>query len=109
MSIEIKRSKKLVNYNAAIKYLEKRVNDVASGKKPELLWLLEHSPVFTAGVRSRENEILERTKKEKPTLLPWTCPPGQPRPGLMDSHWTYPNSDFSSNFACFGSKNDLLA
>jgi len=63
MSIEIKRSKKLVNYNAAIKYLEKRVNDVASGKKPELLWLLEHSPVFTAGIRSKEKEILDKSIK----------------------------------------------
>tara|TARA_B100000959_G_scaffold257686_1_gene291981 strand:+ start:93 stop:713 length:621 start_codon:yes stop_codon:yes gene_type:complete len=63
MSIEIKRSKKLVNYNTAIKYLEKRVNDVASGKKPELLWLLEHSPVFTAGIRSKEKEILDKSIK----------------------------------------------
>ena len=63
MTIEIKRSKKLVNYNTAIKYLEKRVNDVASGKKPELLWLLEHSPVFTAGIRSKEKEILDKSIK----------------------------------------------
>jgi len=63
MTIEIKRSKKLVNYNTAIKYLEKRVNDVANGKKPELLWLLEHSPVFTAGIRSKEKEILDKSIK----------------------------------------------
>ncbi len=63
MTIEIKRSKKVVNYNTAIKYLEKRVVDVANGKKPELLWLLEHSSVFTAGVRSRENEILDKSLK----------------------------------------------
>jgi len=63
MTIEIKRSKKLVNYNTATKYLEKRVDDVASGKKPELLWLLEHSPVFTAGIRSKEKEILDKSIK----------------------------------------------
>jgi len=63
MTIEIKRSKKVVNYNTAIKYLEKRVLDVTNGKKPELLWLLEHSPVFTAGVRSKENEILDKSLK----------------------------------------------
>jgi lipoyl(octanoyl) transferase len=61
MLIEVKKSKKLIDYNVALKFLEKRVEDVINGKKPELLWILEHKPIFTAGTRSKENEILNKT------------------------------------------------
>ena len=49
MKIEIKKSLKCLDYDVAIKFLEKRVEDVINGKKPELLWILEHKPIFTAG------------------------------------------------------------
>ena len=61
MAIEVKKSKKLIDYNLALKFLEKRVEDVINGKKPELLWILEHKPIFTAGTSSKENEILNKT------------------------------------------------
>jgi len=61
MAIEVKKSKKLIDYDFAIKFLEKRVEDVINGKKPELLWILEHKPIFTAGTSSKENEILNKT------------------------------------------------
>ena len=61
MTIEVKKSKKLIDYDVALKFLEKRVEDVINGKKPELLWILEHKPIFTAGNRSKENEILNKT------------------------------------------------
>ena len=61
MKIEIKKTIKLVDYDVALKFLEKRVDDVINGKKPELLWILEHKPIFTAGTRSKENEILNKT------------------------------------------------
>jgi lipoyl(octanoyl) transferase len=60
MTIEVKKSKKLIDYEVALKFLEKRVEDVIHGKKPELLWILEHKPIFTAGTRSKENEILNK-------------------------------------------------
>ena len=61
MAIEVKKSTKLIDYNVALKFLENRVEDVINGKKPELLWILEHKPIFTAGTRSKENEILNKT------------------------------------------------
>ena len=61
MSIEVKKSKKLIDYHVALKFLDKRVEDVINRKKPELLWILEHKPIFTAGTRSKENEILNKT------------------------------------------------
>ena len=61
MKIEIKKSIKCLDYDVAIKFLEKRVEDVINGKKPELLWILEHKPIFTAGTSYKENEILNKT------------------------------------------------
>ena len=61
MAIEVKKSKKLIDYDIALKFLEKRVEDVINRKKPELLWILEHKPIFTAGTSSKENEILNKT------------------------------------------------
>ena len=60
MKIEIKKSVKCLDYDVAIKFLEKRVEDVINGKKPELLWILEHKPIFTAGTSYKENEILNK-------------------------------------------------
>ena len=36
-----------------MKILEKRVHDVFLGKKDELLWILEHNSVYTAGTSSK--------------------------------------------------------
>ena len=63
MKIEIKKSLKYIDYDVALKFLEKRVKDVISGRKPELLWILEHKPIFTAGTSYKENEILNKAIK----------------------------------------------
>jgi|TARA_B100001964_G_C13980401_1_gene485952 lipoyl(octanoyl) transferase len=63
MKIEIKKSSKYIDYDDALKLLEKRVEDVINGKKPELLWILEHKPTFTAGTSYKENEILNKRIK----------------------------------------------
>ena len=63
MEIEVKKSAQLVDYNIALKFLEERVKDVINGKKPELLWILEHKAIFTAWTNSRENEILNKKIK----------------------------------------------
>ena len=63
MEIEVKKSTKMVDYNIALKFLEERVKDVINGKKPELLWILEHKSIFTAGTNYRENEILNKAIK----------------------------------------------
>ena len=60
MSIEIKISNKLIPYNKAINLMEKRVADIKKGKKNDLIWILEHPTVFTAGIRSNKNEILDK-------------------------------------------------
>ena len=60
MNIEFKISRKSVNYAKALDFLEKRVSKVIKGGK-ELIWLLEHPTTFTAGIRSNNNEIMDKS------------------------------------------------
>ena len=60
MDIEVKNSVKLVDYIDSMKILEKRVEDVFSGKKAELLWILEHKTVYTAGTSSKEKDLIDK-------------------------------------------------
>ncbi len=63
MRIKIKISRKPVDYAKAISYLEKKVQSVCSNKSDELLWILSHPDTFTAGVSSKNNEILDNKIK----------------------------------------------
>jgi lipoyl(octanoyl) transferase len=63
MNIEVKNSIKPIDYNKAIKILEQRVEDVILGKKNEFLWILEHNKVYTSGLRTKDNEILNKSIK----------------------------------------------
>ena len=60
MNIEIKKSIKPVKYDFAIKYLEKRLTEVNDNKKGDLIWMLQHEEVYTAGTSYCENEILNK-------------------------------------------------
>jgi lipoyl(octanoyl) transferase len=61
MNIEIKKSIKPINYFDAIKLLEKRLDDLYKNKDNELIWILEHDEIFTAGTSYKENEILDNS------------------------------------------------
>ena len=63
MNIEVKISKLRIPYKKAIYDLEKRVEDVKKGLKKELIWILEHPTTYTGGIRSSENEILDKKIK----------------------------------------------
>jgi len=63
MNIEVKISKKLVDYIDSMKFLEKRVEDVFSEKKQDLLWILEHKTVYTAGITANDNDLLDKNIK----------------------------------------------
>ena len=60
MPLEIKISKKLVNYEKALNLLTKRVDLLKKSKGKELIWILEHPLTFTAGIRSKNEEILDK-------------------------------------------------
>ena len=63
MYIEVKNSVKLVDYIDSMKILEKRVDDVFKGRKAELLWILEHNTVYTAGTSSKEKDLIDKNLK----------------------------------------------
>ena len=60
MPLEIKISKKLVNYEKALNLLTKRVDLLKKSKGKELIWILEHPLTFTAGIRSKNEEVLDK-------------------------------------------------
>jgi len=62
MKIEIKISKKPVEYEKAVNLLQKRVLKMLESKKvQELIWILEHPSIYTGGVSSSNNEILDKS------------------------------------------------
>jgi len=63
MNIEIKKSVKPVKYDVAIKLLEERLLDISLNKKGDLIWILEHEEVYTAGSSYKEDEVLNKNIK----------------------------------------------
>ena len=61
MNIEIKKSIKPINYNFAIKKMEKRLDEISLNKKKELIWILEHEEIYTGGTNYKNNEILDKS------------------------------------------------
>ena len=63
MNIEVKNSIKPVDYTKSVEKLEKRVEEVLLGKKDELLWILEHNTVYTAGSSADEKDLINKKVK----------------------------------------------
>jgi len=61
MNIEIKKSIKPINYFNAINFLEKRLEDLHKNIDKELIWILEHDEIFTAGTSYKESEVLDNS------------------------------------------------
>ena len=61
MNIEIKKSQKPVKYEDALKLMERRLLDINENNANELIWILEHEDLYTAGTSYKENEILDKS------------------------------------------------
>jgi lipoyl(octanoyl) transferase len=48
----------LVDYQQAVAVMEARAQAIAEGNDRELIWLLEHPPLYTAGTSTREGDLL---------------------------------------------------
>jgi lipoyl(octanoyl) transferase len=57
--IEWRISESTVDYPVAVAEMEKRVAAIRAGAAAELVWLLEHPPLYTAGTSARDEELLE--------------------------------------------------
>jgi len=62
MKLEVKISKKPVEYQEAINFLEERVEDIQNNKANNLLWILEHPNLYTAGTSAKESDLLDPNK-----------------------------------------------
>ncbi len=63
MMIKIKKSIKPIKYENAISLLEERLNEIIEKRGDELIWILEHKDVYTAGVSYKNNELLDKSIK----------------------------------------------
>jgi len=48
-----------VGYAEAVAEMEGRAAAIRAGEAPELVWLLEHPPLFTAGTSARDEDMLD--------------------------------------------------
>jgi lipoyl(octanoyl) transferase len=48
-----------VPYLEAVAAMEARVADIAAGRAPELVWLLEHPPLYTSGTSGKAKDLLD--------------------------------------------------
>ena len=63
MNIEIKKSQKPVKYEDALALMEKRIIEINKKKLTDLIWILEHEEIYTAGTSYNENEVLDKSIK----------------------------------------------
>tara|TARA_B100001758_G_C18247568_1_gene523994 strand:- start:313 stop:942 length:630 start_codon:yes stop_codon:yes gene_type:complete len=63
MNIEIKKSKKPIKYENALNLMEKRLLEIDNDNSDDLIWILEHAEIYTAGTNYKESEILDKSIK----------------------------------------------
>jgi len=51
-----------VPYPEAVAFMQARVEAIVEGKAGELVWLLEHPPLYTAGISSKNGDLLDATR-----------------------------------------------
>jgi lipoyl(octanoyl) transferase len=57
--VEWRVSDALVGYEEAVAAMEARVEAIAAGTAPELVWLLEHPPLYTAGTSADPADLVD--------------------------------------------------
>ena len=63
MNIEIKKSQKPVKYEDALSLMEKRLLEIDQNESNDLIWILEHDEIYTAGKTYKEDEIIDKSIK----------------------------------------------
>ena len=57
-TVEWKISNKLIDYDFAISEMEKRVLNIKRNSEKELVWLLEHKSIYTAGTSAKNDDLI---------------------------------------------------
>jgi lipoyl(octanoyl) transferase len=62
MTTEWAISEGFVGYPEAVTAMESRVAAIAAGEANELIWLLEHPPLYTRGASAKEGDLLDPSR-----------------------------------------------
>ena len=57
--VEWKVSAQPVPYQRAVEWMDTRIAQIISGNAPEVVWLLEHPPIYTAGTSSDVKDLID--------------------------------------------------
>ena len=49
----------LLAYPEAVAFMEERAAAIAEGRAPEMVWLVEHPPIYTAGTSAKESDLID--------------------------------------------------
>ena len=66
-NVEWKISNTLINYDFAISEMQKRIIKIKSNTDNELIWLLEHSSIFTAGTSAKDEDLINNQVETRRT------------------------------------------
>ncbi|HZH12074.1 MAG TPA: lipoyl(octanoyl) transferase LipB [Microvirga sp.] len=58
-SVEWAIAEGLTPYEQAVAFMEARAQAIADGKARELVWLVEHPPLYTAGTSAQESDLVD--------------------------------------------------
>lgn len=58
MTIEWKISTKPIDYQEALKFMEARIAQIHQEKASELVWFLEHPPIYTGGSSAESEDLI---------------------------------------------------
>ncbi len=56
--VDCLKSDDLVNYQQAVARMEQRIGEISANDAAELIWLLQHPPLYTAGTSANNNDLL---------------------------------------------------
>ncbi|MGN6514918.1 MAG: lipoyl(octanoyl) transferase LipB [Rhizomicrobium sp.] len=49
----------LLDYTQAVAFMEERAEAIAAGRSDEMVWLVEHPPIYTAGTSAKDADLLD--------------------------------------------------
>lgn len=61
LNLEWRFENNLINYSESLKFMEQRAKDIFENREKSLIWVLEHPPIYTAGISSNDNDLLNNS------------------------------------------------
>lgn len=62
LGVEWRISTGFVPYDEALAFMESRAEQIRAGTAPEMVWLVEHQPLYTAGTSAKPGDLLDSSR-----------------------------------------------